>query len=110
MAKTTIKELQTQIERRFSESLSDLPHFAGLRPHVSIHYRKNGRKHRENASLDHWYAGSEEIRVSFEPDNGLPRPPVVAKPARAGEETTPDFQPVDIRGEALSNTVLRERR
>jgi len=82
-----------------------LPHFAGLRPHVSIHYRKNGRKHRENASLDHWYAGSEEIRVSFEPDKGLPCPTVVP-----GEETTPDFQPVAIRGEALSKTVLRERR
>ncbi len=43
-----------------------------------------------------------------------PAPPAadseVANPAGAGDQTTPDFQPVAIRGEALSNTVSRERR
>jgi hypothetical protein len=90
MSQITYKELEAEIERSISMPLRNLPHFAGLCPHVSIH-DKNGRKKRHSASAENWSADSGEIRVNFDAASSeLASPPLppVPDPVRS---TKPDI-------------------
>ena len=64
---TTIKDLQAEVERRFSESLRDLSVFAGFRPRISIHATKDDRKHRTDVKAERFSPESEYLKVVFEP-------------------------------------------
>jgi hypothetical protein len=61
-----IADLEFQLERSFSESLSDslAQRFAGYRPRVSLY--ENDRKKRHNAGDENWSPQTGEIRITFE--------------------------------------------
>jgi len=85
----TYKELETELERSISASLRNLSHFAGFRPHVSIHDKK-GRKKRQNASAENWSADTGEIRVSFEAAREPASPPPAPDPVRTAKPVVDD--------------------
>jgi hypothetical protein len=112
----TIAELEALLERRFLDALKGSPEFDGYLPRVS--FFEKGRETMNGASLEKWSPSDAEVRVTFEPAfnretsrRGISE--VGSAPSRqdqVAEPTPADFQPVSIRGEALSETVLRERR
>lgn len=61
-----IADLEFQIERSFSESLTDslAQRFAGYRPRVYLF--ENNRKKRSNAADENWSPRTGEIRIAFE--------------------------------------------
>ena len=100
--KATIEDMESRLERDLSPALgSVIP--KGYRPRVALVDKKLGKK-RKDASADIWSPASGEIRISFEPDTSS-----VARMFNA-RFTQSEFQPVKIRGESLSTTILRERR
>jgi hypothetical protein len=116
----TIKEVESRLEQGLAklrsreyqplEALLQTLIPKGYRAHVSLADKK-GRKKRKNASADNWSPALGEVIISFEPEAENSRVAIV-------EETLPDselvsdsdFSPVDICGERLSATVLRQRR
>lgn len=85
-----IADLEFQIERSFSESLTDslAQRFAGYRPRVYLF--ENNRKKRSNAADENWSPRTGEIRIAFEveseqeaaPDTSNPHPQSPSSPAR----------------------------
>jgi hypothetical protein len=90
-----IAELEELIQRSLADFLND--RLSGYRPRVSF-TDHSGRPKEPEESEEAWSPESDEIRITFE-----------ACPETV--ETEPaEFHPVAIRGEALSATVLQERR
>lgn len=83
----TIEEKEARIEELLRAE------FPGFQVHAKT--REKGRKMRRKASAEKW-SHSSEIVISFDPD-----------PTHSGLDS--DFRPVEIRGEPLSATILRER-
>lgn len=92
---TRIGELEELIQRSLSDSLND--RLSGYRPRVFLTDHSGHRKAPEDPA-ETWSPESDEIRITFE-----------ACPKTAEIEPA-EFHPILIRGEALSATVLRERR
>jgi hypothetical protein len=100
--KATIEDMESRLERDLFPVLkSVIP--KGYRPRVALVDKKLRRK-RKDASAAFWSPASGEIRISFEPETSS-----VVSTLSAGF-TESEFQPVKIRGERLSTTILRDRR
>jgi hypothetical protein len=83
----TIEDKEARIEELLRAE------FPGFQVHAKTR-EKGGRT--GNTSTGEW-SSSREIVISFDPE-----------PTQIGPD--PDFRPVEIRGEPLSATILRERR
>jgi hypothetical protein len=105
MSDYTIAEVESRLEEGLAKLLQPLIP-KGYRIHVSL-VDKNGRGKRKNASAGDWSPDRDEVRINFEPAAAEPD---IAAAQPAGEVSDSDFRPVDIRGESLSATLLRERR
>jgi hypothetical protein len=97
MSDHTIAEVESRLEEGLAKLLQPLIP-KGYRIHVSL-VDKNGRRKRKNAPADNWSPDRDEVRINFEPGE-----------VEKEQISDSDFAPVDIRGEKLSATVLRERR
>lgn len=97
---TNIGKIKTTLEKSLSDAVrTQLPQIAEFELEVDI--LENDRKKRNDASQESWHPASGEIRIRF-------RSPVKAL-QKEGADTS-SFAPIDIKGEPLSATVLRNRR
>lgn len=104
----TINDLQAQLQAALeaashSKNLEKLLPPEGGRLRVSLR-DKCGRPIDGAAPADAWSADSGEILIAFEPSF------MAAAPPRTGKPLGWSFKPVEITGEPLSATVMRERR
>jgi hypothetical protein len=104
----TIAEIESRIEEGLGKLLQPLIP-AGYRIHVAL-VDKNGRRKRKNASAGNWSPDRDEVRINFEPAASAKSGNIALGRTSEEEISNSDFKPVDIRGEGLSATVLRERR
>src|ERR1700674_586950 len=107
--KSTIQEVESQLEAGLATPVNDLLH-ALIPEGYSIRCRLIGQKRgkKKNASADNWSPDTgDALLISFE---RLRQPGELQEKQAARRMTEWDFNPVTIRGESLSATVLRERR
>ena len=105
MSDYTIAEVESRLEEGLAKLLQPLIP-KGYRIHVSL-VDKNGSAKSKNASAADWSPDRDEVRINFEP--AVTEADINAAQS-AAEDSDSDFRPVDIPGESLSATVLRERR
>ena len=97
---TTIGNIKSTLEKSLSSLVRvHLPQTEGFA--IEIDILENDRNKRDDASQESWHPARGEIRIRFV------RP---AKTQRNESVETVRFAPIDIEGEPLSATVLRDRR
>jgi hypothetical protein len=100
-----IKGLGSLLEQRISRFLESLrPQFdwTGYQLRVALLYKKRLQEKQGDAPSGNWSPSMLEIRISIEP--------VAAATSRGAGIAAPSFRPIPIRGEPLTETVLRVRR
>ena len=101
----TIRDVGTKLEQIIGAPVQAyLPQVGGYDVEVDI--IENDRKKRSDATCESWNPEMGEIRIRF-----VARSQVESQASGALEGTeADDFAPVEIRGEPISATVIRERR
>ena len=105
--KRTIGQIEQQFEKKlgiYLKSLLQELRFPILNSRVRVSLRDSkGTKKRSNASAENWSPESGCLQIWFEtaPDGPSPGQRI---------DANLDFVPVEIRGDTLSATILRERR
>ncbi len=82
---------------------------SGFRPRVSMYYAdasggSKRKKVNESADVTTFDPGSCEIVITFERIGDLR-----SDPAASANRAMPDYNPIRIKGEMISDTVIRER-
>lgn len=119
--KMNISEVEPKFAQKLVDTLRDI--LQDLNYTLPEHYQPrvslldaSGRKKKSNAAANNWSPESGRIEIRFEatqPENKHKSAGISLKvKATLGETSSPelDFRPIEIHGEPLSATVLRERR
>ena len=98
---TTIRNIKSILEKSLSSALrTHLPQTEGFAVEVEI--LENDRTTHNDASQDSWDPARGEIRIRFVD--------TAKTPLNIRGVEAVGFAPIDIEGESLSDTVLRDRR